>query len=146
MIKLDHVIKDFFLGAERISILKDISLDIGDHEYVSILGPSGSGKSTLMYILGLLDTPTSGKIFINNKNTIALSDDEISKLRNSFIGFVFQQFNLINKLTVFENIVLPAIYHMEAIPYDVNEKAHELMKRFGIDHRAHSYPHKNSGG
>lgn len=146
MIKLDQVTKKFFLGTETISILKDISLEIGDHEYISILGPSGSGKSTLMYILGLLDIPTSGKFFIQGKNAVDLSDNELSQLRNSFIGFVFQQFNLINKLTVLENIMLPSIYHTDKLAYDVKEKAWELMKRFGIDHRAHSYPNKISGG
>lgn len=146
MIKLDHVTKTFFLESESIPILKDISLHIENEEYVSILGASGSGKSTLMYLLGLLDTPTSGEILIQNTNIKKLNDNELSKLRNKFIGFVFQQFNLINKLSVIENITLPAIYHGGTLPYDIKEKAWELMKRFGIDHRAHYYPNKISGG
>lgn len=146
MIKLERVTKDFLVGNDTIQILKEVSLEIGTQEYVSILGPSGSGKSTLMYILGMLDTPSSGKYIINDKDTSTLSDDEISKLRNAFIGFVFQQFNLINKLSVLENIVLPSIYYDGTLPYNAKEKAWELMKRFGIDHRAHSYPNKISGG
>lgn len=146
MIKLEHVSKSFQFGGEVLTILKDISLEINDHEYVSILGPSGSGKSTLMYILGLLDSPSKGKVFIQERNVATLNDDEVSKLRNTFIGFVFQQFNLVNKLTVFENILLPSIYHEGALEYDVKEMAWDLLKRFGIDHRAYSYPNKISGG
>jgi len=146
MIKLENITKNFIVGTDTIEILKELSLEIDTEEYVSILGPSGSGKSTLMYILGMLDTPSTGKYIINDKDTSTLSDDEISKLRNSFIGFVFQQFNLINKLTILENIMLPSIYYSGPLPYDVKEKAWELMKRFGIDHRAYSYPNKISGG
>lgn len=146
MIKLDRVTKTFLLGTDAIQILKEVSLEIGTQEYVSILGPSGSGKSTLMYILGMLDTPSTGKYIINDRDTSTMSDDEISKLRNAFIGFVFQQFNLINKLSVLENIMLPSIYYNGVLPYDPKEKAWELMKRFGIDHRAQSYPNKISGG
>ncbi|KXK09561.1 MAG: Lipoprotein-releasing system ATP-binding protein LolD [Microgenomates bacterium OLB23] len=146
MIKLDRITKDFVVGTDSIQILKELSLEIGDQEYVSILGPSGSGKSTLMYILGMLDTPSSGRYIINDKDTSTLSDDEISRLRNVFIGFVFQQFNLINKLSVLENILLPSIYYSGELPYNVKDKAWELMRRFGIDHRATSYPNKISGG
>jgi putative ABC transport system ATP-binding protein len=146
MIKLDRVTKTFLVGNEPINILKELSLEIGSQEYVSILGPSGSGKSTLMYILGMLDTPSTGKYIINNQDTSELSDDQISKLRNSFIGFVFQQFNLINKLTVLENIMLPAIYFNGYLTYDIKDRAWELLKRFGIDHRAHASPNKISGG
>lgn len=146
MIKLDHITKEFAVGTDTIQILKEVTLNIGDQEYISILGPSGSGKSTLMYILGMLDTPSSGKYIIDGKDTSQLTDDEISKLRNSFIGFVFQQFNLINKLSVLENIMLPSIYYDGELPYNVKDKAWELMKRFGIDHRAQSYPNKISGG
>ena len=146
MIKLENVTKNFLVGTDTIEILKELSLEIGTDEYVSILGPSGSGKSTLMYILGMLDTPSTGKYIINDRDTSQLTDDDISKLRNSFIGFVFQQFNLINKLTILENIMLPSIYYSGHLPYDVKEKAWDLMKRFGIDHRALSYPNKISGG
>jgi putative ABC transport system ATP-binding protein len=146
MINLDRVTKNFLVGSESIQILKEVSLKIDNQEYVSILGPSGSGKSTLMYILGMLDTPSTGKYIINDRDTSTLSDDDISKLRNELEGFVFQQFNLINKLTVLENILLPSIYYNGVLNFDVKEKAKELMKRFGIDHRAQSYPNKISGG
>ena len=118
MIKLVNVYKKFTLGNEELTILKNINLHIQEHEFMAILGPSGSGKSTLMYILGLLDTPTSGKVFIRDIDVAKLSDDATSKLRNKFIGFVFQQFNLINKLTVLENILLPSVYRSG--PLDFN--------------------------
>jgi|SRR3989338_7956816 len=146
MIKLLNVEKKFLLGNEEITILHKVSLEIKKQEYVSILGPSGSGKSTLMYIIGLLDLPSSGDVIIQDKDTAKMNDDEISRLRNKFIGFVFQQFNLINKLTVLENILLPTIYYNEKLNFNPSDRANELMKRFGIDHRAGSYPNKISGG
>lgn len=146
MIKLQDVSKSFQLDDQELAILKKVTLTIKEQEYISIIGPSGSGKSTLMYLIGLLDTPSTGKILINDIDTSKLSDDKISKLRNDFIGFVFQQFNLINKLTVLENILLPTVYYEGVIPYNPKEKALELMARFGIDHRGKSYPNKISGG
>lgn len=146
MIKLQNIYKKFSLGDEELTILTNINLEIKDQEYISILGQSGSGKSTLMYLIGLLDKPTEGKILIDNVDTGKLSDDEVSKLRSQSIGFVFQQFNLINKLTVAENILLPTIYHRGVLPFDPKEKAKELMERFNIAHRSQSYPNKISGG
>ncbi len=146
MIKLQNIYKKFSLGDEELTILTNINLEIKDQEYISILGQSGSGKSTLMYLIGLLDKPTEGKILIDNVDTGKLSDDEVSKLRSQSIGFVFQQFNLINKLTVAENILLPTIYHRGILPFDPKEKAQELMERFNIAHRSQSYPNKISGG
>lgn len=126
--------------------LKKISLAIYEEEFVSIIGPSGSGKSTLMHIIGLLDRPTSGKVYIKNKDISHLDDDALSKLRNRFVGFVFQQFNLINRLTVLENILLPTIYCREKLNFDPEKKALELIKKFNIDGKENSYPNKLSGG
>jgi ABC-type lipoprotein export system ATPase subunit len=126
--------------------LKKINLEIWEKEFVSIMGPSGSGKSTLMHIIGLLDRPTAGQIFIKNKDISHLNDDELSKLRNRFVGFVFQQFNLINRLTILENILLPTIYCREKLDYDPEKKALELMKKFNIEGKENSYPNKLSGG
>lgn len=146
MIVLQNVGKDYPLDGETYRALKNINLEIKDGEFVSIVGPSGSGKSTLMHIIGLLDRPTSGKITIDNREVSRLSDDTLSKLRNEFVGFIFQQFNLINKLTVSENILLPSIYHHGKLPYLPETKAIELMTRFGIADKAKSYPNKISGG
>lgn len=147
MILLEHVKKEYKLDNDVIfTALDDINLEIKDHEFTSIIGPSGSGKSTLMHIIGLLDLPTSGKIMIDKKDISKLSDDELSSLRNEFVGFVFQQFNLINKLTVLENILMPTIYTRSKLSYDPMEKALYLMKRFGLEEKKNSFPNRISGG
>lgn len=146
MIKLENISKDFQVGSETFKILKNINLEIKEKEFVSILGSSGSGKSTLMYLMGLLDTPTNGKIYLDGKDVSGFSDIELSKLRNHHIGFVFQQFNLINNLTVLENILLPTIYSKEKLSYDPKEKAEELLNKFGIYKRRDFYPNRISGG
>lgn len=147
MIKLQNVNKSYKLDDDVIfTALKDISLEINEGEFTSIIGPSGSGKSTLMHIIGLLDQPTHGSIFIDNKDVSKLNDNELSSLRNIFVGFVFQQFNLINKLTVMENILIPTIYTRSKLPYDPTEKARYLLKRFGLETKEKSFPNKISGG
>ncbi len=147
MIKLENVCKKYDIdGGEIFYALKNINLEIRKNEYTAIVGPSGSGKSTLMHIIGLLDKPTKGKVFINGKETSKLNDNEISKIRNKTVGFVFQQFNLINKLTVLENILLPVSYCREKLNFDPNKRAMELIKRFNILGKENSYPNKLSGG
>jgi len=125
---------------------KKFNLEIKKGEFSSILGPSGSGKSTLMHIIGLLDHPTRGKIYIEGKDVSTLNDDELSTLRNEFVGFVFQQFNLVKKLTISENILLPTIYTRRKIDYNPKEKARELIQKFGLNGKENSYPNKISGG
>lgn len=146
MIELRDIIKEYQLGDEVSRILKGISLTIKEGEFVGILGASGSGKSTLMHIIGLLDTPSSGQVFLDKKEVSKLSDTEISFMRNQYVGFVFQQFNLINKLTVMENIILPTVYARTPLSYKPKDKAMELMERFGIAHRRDYHPNKISGG
>lgn len=147
MIKLQNVWKEYIIDQDNIfTALKNINLEIKDKEYVSIIGPSGSGKSTLMHIVGLLDKPSRGLVYINDKEVSKLTDDQLSKLRNEFVGFVFQQFNLLNKLTVLENIVLPTIYSKHKLDFDPQLKARDLAKRFGILDKENSYPNKLSGG
>lgn len=142
MIKLVKVCKDYLIDSEKFSALHNINLTIKQGEFSAIVGPSGSGKSTLMHIIGLLDQPTSGKILVNDQDISRLSDDKLSRLRNEFVGFIFQQFNLINKLTVLENVLLPTIYNTS----NRNARAMELLSRFGIASKANSYPNKISGG
>jgi putative ABC transport system ATP-binding protein len=145
MIKLQHVYKEYPIDGERFFALKDISLEIKKGEYTAILGPSGSGKSTIMHIMGLLDLPSKGKVFIEEKDVSKYSDNELSLARNEFIGFVFQQFNLINKLTVLENILLPTIY-AKHLSFNPKERALKLIRDFGIGEKERSFPHKLSGG
>lgn len=146
MIKLEHVYKEYKIDGEIFTAVKDINLELKKGEFTGILGPSGSGKSTLMHMIGILDIPTKGKITIGGKDISKLNDNELSKLRNEFVGFVFQQFNLINKLTVTENILLPTIYSRKTYDYDPREKTKYLIERFGLSGKEKSYPNKISGG
>src|SRR3989337_4475133 len=132
MIKLEHVNKSYFLGDEEVKAVRDISLTIEEKEFIGILGSSGSGKSTLMHIIGLLEQPTSGKVILEGKDVSKLSDAELSKIRNKTVGFVFQSFNLINRFTVLENVLLPTKYAREILDFNVRERVEELLKKFGI--------------
>jgi len=146
MIKLDKVCKTYFLGEEDVKAVCKVSFEIKKGEYVSILGPSGCGKSTLMYLIGLLDVPSSGRVVLSGKDVSKLSDDELSKIRNEKVGFVFQSFNLINKFTVWENVLLPTRYVKNSLKFNPEERAEELLKRFGIWERKDFFPNKISGG
>lgn len=147
MIKLVDVSKKYIIDKEyTFYALKKVSLEIKEREFVSIMGHSGSGKSTLMHIIGLLDKPTTGKVYVNNTEISKIKDDDLSKLRNEFVGFVFQQFNLINKLTVLENVMLPSIYNRKELPFDPKERASSILTDFGLGTKLSSYPNKLSGG
>ena len=147
VISLIKISKQYVMGDEIVfTALDNVNLEIKKGEYVSIIGQSGSGKSTLMHIIGLLDKPTDGTVLIEGKDVFKLDDDQISTLRSEFVGFVFQQFNLINKLTIKENIMLPVAYARRKFDYDPDERAEYLMKRFGIYEKKDSYPNKISGG
>lgn len=147
MIKLQKVSKSYKVDDETIFYaLKETSMEIKEKEFVSIIGPSGSGKSTLMHLIGLLDKPTTGEVLIQDKKISHLNDDQLSSLRNEFIGFVFQQFNLVTKLSVLENILLPTIYTRKKLDYDPHEKAINLLKKFGLYEKRNSFPNKISGG
>jgi putative ABC transport system ATP-binding protein len=146
MLKLQNVYKTYYLGDEQVHAVENISINIKQKEYVSILGSSGSGKSTLMYLIGLLEQPSSGKIFVEGKDVSRLSDDQLSVIRNHFVGFIFQQFNLISKFTVLENIMMPAKYAKEKLDFDPEERALKLLKRFNMLDRKDFFPNKISGG
>ena len=146
MIKLQNVSKYYYLGEEEVRAVCDVSLQIKPKEYISILGSSGSGKSTLMYLIGLLEQPTSGKILLDGKDVSKLSDEELSHIRNGYVGFVFQSFNLINRFSVLENVLLPVKYAKEAIDFNPQERAEDLLKKFGIYERKDFFPNKISGG
>ncbi len=133
------------MGTHSLDVLKGINLEINKNEYVALMGPSGSGKSTLMNILGCLDTPTAGKYVLNNKDVSKMTDDELAEVRNKEIGFVFQQFNLLPRLSAAENVALPLIY--AGVNKKIRmEKAHEALAKVGLADRAHHKSNEMSGG
>lgn len=147
MIRLVNIWKEYRLSEETIfTALKGIDVTIKKGELVGIIGASGSGKSTLMHIIGLLDKPTRGNVFINDRDVSTIDDDATSKLRSEFVGFVFQQFNLISKLTVLENILLPTVYARKKLDFSPTVRAKELISRFGLSGKENNRPNKLSGG
>jgi len=146
IVEFKNVTKEYELGGEKVKALQDVSFKIGKKEFIGILGTSGSGKSTLMHMVGLLDIPSKGNLIIDGEDISKLSDDRISELRNRKLGFVFQQFNLINQLTVLENVLLPTLYCKEKEKEDYQKKALDLLKKFGIYERRNFFPNKISGG
>lgn len=145
IIHLEAIRKSYFMGRQEIRVLKGINLDILKNEYVALMGPSGSGKSTLMNILGCLDTPTGGKYVLNGQDVSRMPDDSLAEVRNNEIGFVFQQFNLLPRLTALENVALPLVY--AGIPKKQRtEMAMEVIKKVGLEERSHHKPNELSGG
>lgn len=145
IIRLEEIQKSYFMGHQTLSVLKGISLDIFKNEYVALMGPSGSGKSTLMNILGCLDSPTGGRYILNDKDVSKMSDDELAEVRNTEIGFVFQQFNLLPRLTAAENVALPLIY-AGVNKKERNERAMEALKKVDLADRSHHKSNELSGG
>jgi putative ABC transport system ATP-binding protein len=145
IIHLEQIKKNYYLGKQVIEVLKGISLDISKGEYVALMGPSGSGKSTLMNILGCLDSPTAGRYILNGKDVSTMSDNDLAEVRNQEIGFVFQQFNLLPRLTAAENVALPLVY--AGIPKKQRmEKAKLVLDKVGLADRSHHRPNEMSGG
>jgi len=145
IIQLEDIRKSYFMGKQAISVLKGITLDILRNDYVALMGPSGSGKSTLMNILGCLDSPTEGQYILNGQDVSKMEDDDLASVRNKEIGFVFQQFNLLPRLTALENVALPLVY--AGIGKKLrNEMAMEVVKKVGLEDRSHHRPNELSGG
>ena len=145
IIKLEEIKKDYYMGSQAITVLKGITLDIFKNEYVALMGPSGSGKSTLMNILGCLDSPTGGKYILNGKDVSKMPDDDLAEVRNSEIGFVFQQFNLLPRLSAAENVALPLIYAGVTKKVRI-ERALEALDKVGLADRSHHKSNELSGG
>jgi putative ABC transport system ATP-binding protein len=145
VIKLENVVKIYRLGKVEVPALRGINLEIPRGEYASLMGPSGSGKSTLMNLIGALDRPTSGKVYIDGTDIARLNDDQLALLRRKKIGFVFQQFNLINKLTALENVALPMWFSGISRSRRMR-RAKELLELVGLGGRLHHKPSELSGG
>jgi len=145
IIHLDDIHKSYFMGKQAIPVLKGISLNIAKNEYVALMGPSGSGKSTLMNILGCLDSPTSGTYILNGHDVSKMPDDDLAEVRNKEIGFVFQQFNLLPRLTAAENVALPLVY-AGITRKRRTEIAMEVLEKVSLTDRSHHKPNELSGG
>jgi len=145
IIRLEEIEKSYFMGNQAIPVLKGITLNIFKNEYVALMGPSGSGKSTLMNILGCLDSPTGGRYILNDKDVSKMTDDELAEVRNTEIGFVFQQFNLLPRLTAAENVALPLIY-AGVNKKERAERAMEALRKVGLEDRSHHKSNELSGG
>jgi len=145
VIHLDQIEKSYFMGKMELQVLKGIRLDINKNEYVALMGPSGSGKSTLMNIIGCLDTPTSGTYILNGHDISVTEDNKLADIRNKEIGFVFQQFNLLPRLTALENVALPLVYAGMGKKVRT-EKAKHVMDLVNLTDRSHHKPNELSGG
>ena len=145
VIELNEIRKSYFMSKQELEVLKGLNLIIERNEYVALMGPSGSGKSTLMNILGCLDSPTSGKYILNGNDVSIMEDDQLADIRNKEIGFVFQQFNLLPRLTALENVALPLVY--AGISKKLRtEIAMEVIKKVDLESRSHHKPNELSGG
>ncbi len=145
LIEVNDLCKTYKLGNQKIEVLKGIKFSIQTNEYIALMGPSGSGKSTLMNILGCLDVPTSGTYFLNGKNVSILNDEELAKVRNQEIGFVFQQFNLLPRLSALENVALPLIYSGVDKSKRL-KRAEEMLIKVQLHDRMRHKPNELSGG
>jgi putative ABC transport system ATP-binding protein len=144
LIKTENLTRTYKLDEMLVHVLKGLNIEIEQGEMVSIMGPSGCGKSTLMHLLGLLDTPTSGKILFAGRDVSQLSDNERADFRGDRVGFVFQQFNLLKKFTALENVVLPLIYSHKG--GGTEKRARDLLAEVGLSHRLNHLASKLSGG
>lgn len=145
VIHLNEIRKSYIMGKQELPVLKGISLNVMRNEYIALMGPSGSGKSTLMNILGCLDSPTSGTYILNGHDVSLMPDHQLADIRNKEIGFVFQQFNLLPRLTALENVALPLVY--AGIPKKQRiEMAMEVIKKVDLESRHHHKPNEMSGG
>ncbi len=145
MIRLEGITKIYKMGDSEVRALDGVDLHIKPHEFVSVIGPSGSGKSTLMNMIGCLDVPTSGKYWVEGVEASRMTDNQLAKLRNQKLGFIFQQYNLLPKLSAVENVELPLIYR--GLPASTRRKmAEEALQKVGLGDKMHHRPTELSGG
>ncbi len=145
LISIQNLNKTYIMGSEKVEALKDVTLDIDKNEYVALMGPSGSGKSTLMNLLGCLDSPSSGKYWLNGIEVSTMDDGELAEVRNKQIGFVFQTFNLLPRLSALENVALPLVYAGYSKDQRL-EKARATLESVGLGDRVMHRPNELSGG
>ncbi|MEF8847210.1 MAG: ABC transporter ATP-binding protein [Candidatus Paceibacterota bacterium] len=146
MLRAENIKKEYHTDSVVTPVLKGVNFKIEDGEFVSIVGVSGSGKSTLLNVIGLLDNPTSGQYWIDNKKTADLNSEERAELRSEKIGFVFQRYNLLPRTSVLENVLLPTIYNAKINRQEAEQRAHNLLEKVGLSHRLQNEPNELSGG
>jgi ABC-type lipoprotein export system ATPase subunit len=146
LIELRNLSKTYDLGEVQVHALKNVSLEIGDGEFVALIGPSGSGKSTLMNTLGCLDRPTSGSYRLAGEEVAGLDPDQLAQIRNRRIGFIFQNFNLLSRTTAMENVEIPLLYNRACPRGERNQRAVEMLTRVGLGNRLDHRPNQLSGG
>ncbi len=145
LLRCEKISKVYQMDSLSIPVLRDINLTIKKNDFMTIVGPSGSGKSTLMHLIGLLDTPTTGRILLEDKDVSKLSEEKLAQLRNQKIGFVFQTFNLIPRTSALANVELPLIY--AGVPDEERKKrSEEILVKMGLEKRIHHFPNQLSGG
>lgn len=145
ILEMTDVCKNYFRGKIPVPVLRNINLNVEEGEYIAIMGPSGSGKTTLMNLVGCLDVPTSGTLQLNGVDISTQTEDQLAKLRNSFIGFVFQQFHLLAEMDARDNVALPLLYAGVSLK-ERRERAEEALKMVGLEDRIHFKPNQLSGG
>lgn len=145
IIKIRNLCKTYTMGSEKIHALREVDLDVNLNEYVALMGPSGSGKSTLMNLLGCLDTPTSGEYYLKNELVSAMEDTQLAEIRNKLIGFVFQTFNLLPRMTALDNVALPLVYSGIS-KNERRKRAEEVLSIVGLADRMNHKPNELSGG
>ncbi len=145
VIKTENLSKIYTMGTQQVAALKEISISIDRNEYVALMGPSGSGKSTLMNLLGCLDTPTGGSYWLNGTDVSSMDDDELAHIRNREIGFVFQTFNLLPRLSSLENVALPLVYSGIS-KRERQKRAQDVLDQVGLGDRVRHKPNELSGG
>lgn len=145
ILSLQNITRTYTLAGETVAALDDVSLSVKEGDFISIIGPSGSGKSTLMNMIGCLDRPSSGLYWLQGTNVETMQDSELAKIRNEKIGFIFQNFNLLNRLTALENVELPLMYR-GMNQGERRRLAMESLEKVGLGDRAHHYPNQLSGG
>ncbi len=146
LIKIKNITKDYQTGDVTTNVLKGVSFEIGDGEFVAIMGASGSGKSTLMYVLGFLDAPTSGEYYFEGHDTLKLDDDKLAEFRSEKVGFIFQSYNLLQRTSVLDNVLLPTTYLTGCNLNEAKDNAIKLLKKVGLGDRLNYRPNQLSGG
>jgi putative ABC transport system ATP-binding protein len=146
IVRIEDLVKNYYMGTQTVYVLKDMNLTFDEGDFVALMGPSGSGKSTLLNVLGCLDKPTSGSYYLGGTDVAGMDDDELSEMRSTYIGFIFQSYNLLPQYTVVENIELPLLYQGIKLDEETKQRCIDLAEMVGLGDRMDHRPLQLSGG